>query len=52
MLCNELSLTGLQVKLEVDYRTKLGDFSYFDTCNVPIVLPLRVNVQDIFRANS
>ncbi|KAI9792943.1 MAG: hypothetical protein M1816_001265 [Peltula sp. TS41687] len=45
-------LTGLQVKIEVDYTTKAGDFSYFDTCNVLIVLPLGVNVQDIFRENA
>lgn len=52
LLHEELVLTALQVKIEVDYTTKAGDFSYFDTCSLSIVLPLGVNVQDIFKEHA
>lgn len=45
-------LNVLQVKVEMDYTTKEGHFSYAIHSNVTIVLPLGVHVQDIFKENA
>ncbi|KAI5777162.1 hypothetical protein EDC01DRAFT_636092 [Geopyxis carbonaria] len=47
---SETDLIELMIRLEVDYTTSAGDFTYIDTLGVPVALPLAVNVQDVFKA--
>jgi len=49
---SENELTELALKVEVDYDTDNGHFFYADGLTVPVVLPLAVNVQDVFRPNA
>ncbi|KAI9716575.1 MAG: hypothetical protein M1812_005306 [Candelaria pacifica] len=48
----ENDLIELSVKLEVAYSTEKGDFLFASNPTIPIVLPLGVNVQDIFKAKA
>lgn len=49
---SENELTELSVKVEVDYTTDNGDFFFGDKLSVAVVLPLAVNVQDVFKPES
>lgn len=49
---SENELTELSVKVEVDYTTDKGDFFFGDKLSVAVVLPLAVNVQDVFKPES
>lgn len=49
---SENELTELSVKVEVDYTTENGDFFFGDKLSVAVVLPLAVNVQDVFKPES
>lgn len=49
---SENELTELSVKVEVDYTTDSGDFFFGDKLSVAVVLPLAVNVQDVFKPES
>ncbi|KAG0636053.1 trafficking protein particle complex subunit 10 [Tuber brumale] len=49
---SENELTELAIKVEVDYDTDNGNFSYANGLSVPVVLPLAVNVQDVFKPNA
>ncbi|RPB04129.1 hypothetical protein L873DRAFT_1759340 [Choiromyces venosus 120613-1] len=49
---SENELTELAVKVEVDYDTDNGNFFYADGLSVPVVLPVAVNVQDVFKPNA
>lgn len=49
---SENELTELSVKVEVDYTTNSGDFFFGDKLSVAVVLPLAVNVQDVFKPES
>lgn len=49
---SENELTELALKVEVDYDTDNGHFFYADGLSVPVVLPLAVNVQDVFKPNA
>lgn len=49
---SENELTELSVKVEVDYTTDKGDFFFADKLSVAVVLPLAVNVQDVFKPES
>lgn len=43
---------GLAVKAEVDYTTRYGNFFFADSLTSLVVLPLAVNVQDVFKPNT
>lgn len=45
----EHDVTDISVKLEITYTTKKGDFTYATNPSMSIMLPLGVNVQDIFK---
>ncbi|PGH04895.1 hypothetical protein AJ80_08444 [Polytolypa hystricis UAMH7299] len=45
----EGSQSSLSSKLEVDYETSEGRFSYTSSTSIPSALPVSVNVQDIFK---
>ena len=45
----ESDLKNIIIKLEISYTTSEGDFTFACSPKVSIVLPLGVNVQDIFR---
>lgn len=49
---SENELTELSVKVEVDYTTDRGDFFFANKLSVAVVLPLAVNVQDVFKPES
>lgn len=49
---SENDLTELSIKVEVDYTTSSGDFFFADKLSVAVVLPLAVNVQDVFKPES
>lgn len=44
--------SSIAARLEVMYETKQGRFSYFLTTSVNTVLPVSVNVQDIFKEKA
>ncbi len=48
----ENDLNELSVKLEVAYTTEKGDFLFVSNPTIPILLPLGVNVQDIFKEKA
>ena len=45
----EIDMKTIVVKLEVAYSTDQGSFSYTNTFPLSVVLPLGVNVQDVFK---
>ena len=45
----ETDLQEISVRTLVDYTTPTGDFSIVSNSNVPIMLPLAINVQDLFK---
>lgn len=49
---SENDLTELSVKVEVDYTTLAGDFFFADKLSIAVILPLAVNVQDVFKPKS
>lgn len=48
----ENDLKDIDVRLEVTYTTSEGDFTYACNSKVSILLPLAINVQDIFKKNA
>lgn len=48
----ESHLKEIAVKVDVTYTTDKGDFIYSSNYKLDIVLPLAVNVQDIFKRNA
>ncbi|KAK5015312.1 hypothetical protein LTR60_002935, partial [Cryomyces antarcticus] len=48
----ENSLDNISVRLEVKYRTDLGEFVFLSTSTIPIELPLDVNVHDLFKETA
>ena len=48
----EDDLKDIDVRLEVTYTTSEGDFTYACNSKVSILLPLAINVQDIFKKNT
>lgn len=48
----ENDLSEISVKVEVSYSTSKGDFIYACNPTVSVVLPLGVNVQDIFKERA
>ncbi|KAM7192171.1 Trafficking protein particle complex subunit 10, TRAPPC10 domain containing protein [Naviculisporaceae sp. PSN 640] len=48
----EHDVTNVAVKVEVNYTTEKGNFTFFKTSTVPISLALGVNVQDVFKHNA
>lgn len=48
----ERSLDELTVKLEANYQTSQGTFSYLRTCVIAAALPLDVDVNDIFKSQA
>lgn len=48
----EHDVTSVAVKVEVNYTTDKGNFTFFKTSTVPISLALGVNVQDVFKHNA
>jgi hypothetical protein len=44
--------TSLNFKLELTYSTETGDFSYSANTSIPSILPVSVNVQDMFRDSA
>ncbi|KAH8149309.1 uncharacterized protein LAJ45_06849 [Morchella importuna] len=49
---SENDLTELSVKVEIDYTTVTGDFFFADKLSIAVILPLAVNVQDVFKPGS
>ena len=47
----EDDLKDIDVRVEVTYTTSEGDFTYACNSKVSILLPLAINVQDIFKKN-
>lgn len=48
----EDDLKDIDVRVEVTYTTSEGDFTYAFNSKVSILLPLAINVQDIFKRNN
>jgi hypothetical protein len=48
----ERSLDGLTIKLEANYQTSQGTFSYLRTSVIAAALPLDVDVNDIFKSQA
>ena len=48
----ENDMKEITIKLEVNYTTAQGDFTYGNAYNLPILLPLGVNVQDSFKERA
>lgn len=48
----ENDLNEISVKLEVSYSTSKGDFIYACNPTISVILPLGVNVQDIFKERA
>ena len=48
----EVDLTEIAIRAEVVYTTQKGQFTYITRPNIPISLPLAVNVQDIFKEDA
>lgn len=48
----ENDLKDIVVRLEVTYPTPEGDFTYACNSKISILLPLAINVQDIFKQND
>lgn len=47
----ENDLKDIDVRVEVTYATSEGDFTYACNSKISILLPLAINVQDIFKKN-
>ena len=47
----ENDLKDIVVRVEVTYTTSEGDFTYASNSKISILLPLAINVQDIFKQN-
>ena len=47
----ENDLKDIVVRVEVTYTTSEGDFTYASNSKISILLPLAINVQDIFKRN-
>ena len=45
----EREVNDISMKFEISYTTEKGDFSYVSTPTMSIMLPLGVNVQDVFK---
>ena len=45
----ESDLRDIVVRMEVMYTTSEGDFAYACNSKIPILLPLAINVQDVFK---
>lgn len=45
----ENDLHEIAVKIQIEYKTDAGDFSYASDCKLNVNLPVSVNVQDIFK---
>ena len=45
----EHEVNDISIKLEISYTTEKGDFFFATTPTMPIILPLGVNVQDVFK---
>ena len=48
----EIDMRNIVVKVEVSYSTDRGDFSYASAFPLSVVLPLGVNVQDVFKHSA
>lgn len=48
----ESDLGDINVRAEIKYVTARGDFTYACNTSIPILLPLAVNVQDIFKQDT
>ena len=48
----ENDLNEIAVKIQVDYKTGVGEFVCASDCKLDVTLPVSVNVQDIFRKNA
>lgn len=48
----ETDLKDITIKIEVTYSTEHGEFSYGSTHTLSILLPLGVNVQDVFKRGA
>ncbi|KAK3321948.1 trafficking protein particle complex subunit 10 [Apodospora peruviana] len=48
----EQDVLSVAVKVEVNYSTDRGNFTFFKTSSVPISLALGVNVQDVFKHDA
>ena len=48
----ENDLKDIVVRVEVTYTTSEGDFTYASNSKISILLPLAINVQDIFKQNT
>ena len=47
-----LETYSLCVKVELQYNTEAGAFCYYDTITINTILPISVNVQDIFKLRT
>ncbi|KAL9122575.1 MAG: hypothetical protein Q9187_000868 [Circinaria calcarea] len=48
----ETDMKDITIKIEVTYSTEHGEFSYVSTHTLSILLPLGVNVQDVFKQGA